>query len=180
MTMNKLWLAPHPDDETLFGAFTLMREKPLVLIVTDSWVQFNRGETCTAEDRWQETLEAMKMLGCPVVRGGIRDDVIDEWMVRNLLSKFDNFDMVYAPAIQGGNPHHDLIGKIARDIWTGDKVRYYTTYTKENLYTKGTEEVVPTPEELALKEKALACYKSQLKINKPHFDAVLGRSEWYL
>src|SRR5690606_38099756 len=28
----RIFISPHPDDETLFGAYTLMREKPLVVI----------------------------------------------------------------------------------------------------------------------------------------------------
>jgi len=32
----KLLLSPHNDDECLFAAYTLMREKPLVIVVTDS------------------------------------------------------------------------------------------------------------------------------------------------
>jgi hypothetical protein len=46
----KVFLSPHHDDETLFGAFTLLRERPLVVIVTDSYVQFNRGDGITNDD----------------------------------------------------------------------------------------------------------------------------------
>jgi LmbE family N-acetylglucosaminyl deacetylase len=176
----KLFISPHNDDESLFGAFTLLREKPVVLIVTDSWIQFNRGEEVTADQRWQETQEAMKILGCPVIRGGIRDDVIDEWMVRNLLEKFVGFDEVYAPmVIVNGNPHHNLVGKVAMEVF-GDKLKRYVTYAKHSLYMAGEEEVKPTPEEIELKNKAFECYPSQLKINGPHFEAVRGRSEWFI
>lgn len=175
----KLFLSPHNDDAVLFGCFTLLREKPLVLTVTDSWIQFNRGETCTAEDRWKEDVEAMKVLGCSIIRGGIRDDVGDDWAVRNLLQKFSNFDTVYAPAVMGGNPHHDLIGKIAGEIF-GDKCKHYTTYTRTNLHPEGTEEVVPTLDEILLKNEATLKFKSQLAINGPHFEAVKGKSEWFI
>ena len=171
-----LWLSPHNDDETLFGAFTLMREKPLVVIVTDSWIQFNRGESCTADDRWLETLGAMGYAGCSVFRGGIRDDVIDEDAVRNLLMRFVGFKTVYAPAVIGGNPHHDLIGKVAGDLFRNN-IEFYTTYTKENLWVPGIKEVVPTPEEIETKDLMMKCYISQLRINGPHFDAVRGKAE---
>ena len=47
-----IFLAPHNDDETLFAAYTLMRYKPFVIIVTDSFIQPERGDTgCTAEIR---------------------------------------------------------------------------------------------------------------------------------
>lgn len=177
----KLFIAPHNDDETLFGAFTLMREKPLVVIVTDSFVQQNRGENVTADQRWEETLEAMKILGCPVLRLGIRDDVIDEWMVKDKLGRFANFERIYAPAVQGGNPHHDLIGEAAKYLF-GSRATQYSTYSKDALYIPGTFELVPTPEELDLKNKALECYKSQLALDatRPHFEAVKGKSEWYI
>ena len=177
--MKSLFLAPHNDDETLFGAFTLLREKPLVAIVTDSWIQFNRGEEVTADQRWQETVQAMKTLDCPVVRLGVRDDIIDEWAVKEKLSRFTNFDVVYAPAIQGGNPNHDLISKVATEVF-GGKCKHYTTYTPTELYTTGNQEIVPTPQELELKNRAMESYISQLKINGPHFDAVRGKSEWLM
>ncbi len=177
----KLFLAPHSDDETLFGAYTLMREKPLVVIVTDSWLQFFRNTGITADQRWNETVEAMKILGCPVVRLGIRDDVIDEWSVKDKLCRFANFERIYAPAVQGGNPHHDLIGEVAKYLF-GSRATQYSTYSKDELYIKGSFELVPTPEEIELKNKALDCYVTQLNLEatKPHFEAVKGKSEWYI
>ena len=65
--MKSIFLAPHNDDEALFGSFTIIREKPLVVIITDSWIQPNRGEKgCDAETRWNETKKAMEILGAPV------------------------------------------------------------------------------------------------------------------
>jgi LmbE family N-acetylglucosaminyl deacetylase len=178
--MTSLFLAPHSDDEVLFGAFTLMREKPLVVIITDSYIQESRGDKITAFQRWEETRQAMTLLGCPVIRLGIRDDIIDEWEVENKLSRFANFDTVYAPAIQGGNTHHDIVGKVAQKLF--NNLKQYTTYTPVELWTKGSVEVTPTAEELQLKLKAMACYKSQIELpaTAPHFKAVEGRSEWYL
>jgi len=179
--MNKLFLAPHSDDETLFGAYTLMREKPLVVIVTDSWIQYFRDTGITADQRWNETVEAMKILGCPVIRLGIRDDVIDEWSVNDKLSRFVGFETVYAPAIQGGNPHHDLIGKVASKLFTTN-LTTYATYTTTDLHTTGSKEIIPTPEEIEMKNKALACYISQLNLpaTAPHFAAVRNLSEWLI
>ena len=39
----KLHLSPHNDDESLFAAYTLIREKPTVLIISDSDMQLDRG-----------------------------------------------------------------------------------------------------------------------------------------
>lgn len=178
----KLFISPHNDDETLFGAFTLMREKPLVVIVTDSYIQQNRGEDITPQQRFQETVNAMKILGCPVIRLGIRDDIINELAVMEKLACFKNFEMVYAPAIQGGNPHHDLVGKVALEVFK-HKIRQYCTYSATELYTTGVHEVAPYSEaESLIKAKALACYESQIQLpaTAPHFEAVKGKSEWLM
>ena len=175
-----LAIIPHNDDESLFLAFTLMREHPLVVIVTDSWMQYNRGTGITADLRWSETVKAMEILHCPVIRLGIRDDVIDEWFVRRELSKFVGFDKVYAPALQGGHTDHDVIAKVAKELFPS--CIQYMTYSPTDLYTIGSHEIKPTPEELQIKEKVLMCYESQysLSATKPHFEAVKGKSEWYI
>jgi LmbE family N-acetylglucosaminyl deacetylase len=177
----KLFIAPHNDDETLFGAYTLIREKPLVVIVTDSWIQFLRDTGVTADQRWNETVEAMKILGCPVIRLGIRDDVIDEWAVKDKLSRFVGFETIYSPAIQEGSPHHDLVSKVAQELF-GDKVKLYSTYAKGQFCTPGTIEIKPTPEEIELKNKALDCYVSQVNLpsTAQHFISVRNLSEWFI
>ena len=177
-----LFIAPHNDDEALFGAFTLMREKPLVVVVTDSYIQPNRGEVgCSARERREETSKAMKLVGCPVYFAGIRDDIIDNMDVINLLCSLEGFEKVYAPAIQGGNPQHDMIGNMAIQVF-GDKLVQYTTYTKTELWTPGNIEIVPTEEEKDLKNKMLDCYTSQinLRATAPHFLAVRNKSEWLI
>ncbi len=174
----KLFISPHSDDAVLFGAFTLMREKPLVLTVTDSFIQSNRGDDITWEQRRQEDISAMQILGCSIIFGGLRDDIIDEWGVNHLLEKFANFDTIYAPAVQGGNPQHDLIGKIAKEVF-GDKVKQYSTYANGEWFTTGTEEVTGDHE---LKNKALECYRSQINLpaTAPHFEGAGGRPEWFI
>lgn len=177
-----LFISPHNDDETLFGAFTLMREKPLVLMMTDSYIQPNRGEKgCSARERREETLAALKLIGCPVVFAGLRDDALDTNSILGILSSFDGFEKVYAPAVQGGNPQHDMIGEMARQVFY-DKLVFYTTYSKEELWTKGDIEVVPTLEELGLKNRMLECYTSQLYLpaTRPHFLAIKDKSEWLI
>ena len=179
--MKKLFLSPHDDDNTLFGAFTCLREKPTVLVVMDSWVQPMRGEVgCDATTRAHETEAACKILGCEVERVGLHDDKATEWDIEwALKNKYTDYDVVYAPALQGGNKHHDMVSNAATEVF-GDKVIYYTTYTKTELWTTGELEVGPTETELALKKAALVCYASQLNLSatRPHFDAVEGKSEW--
>lgn len=174
---TKILLAPHNDDEALFASFICLREKPLIVVVTDSWIQYNRGDKITAEERREESRAAATVLGCSIYFMGIRDDEITADILGPELRKL-NADLVYAPAIQGGNKHHDLIGRLAFECFKN--VVQYATYAKNELYTTGEIEVRPTERELELKNKALYCYKTQLSHpwTKPHFDAVDGKSEW--
>ncbi len=181
--MKKLFLSIHDDDAILFAAFTCMREKPLVLTVLDSYVQPNRGEVgCDAEIRAKETEEALKVLGCEGQRLLLRDDTVDQELIElNLgFSWWKDYEVIYAPALQGGNKHHDMVSRAALNVFGRNKVIFYPTYTKSELYTTGELEVVPTEAERELKDKATACYVSQLNLpsTKPHFDAVAGKNEW--
>jgi len=180
--MSSVIISPHNDDESLFAAYTCIRERPLIVVVTDSYIQPNRGDRgCSAQERFEETCRAGSIMGCPVISLGLRDDTLDVELVQRALSKIRGFGTVYAPAIQGGNWQHDLIGKCALEVF-GEGVRQYTTYTKTELWTKGNIEIVPTEEEKAIKNKALACYQSQLNLNstRPHFIAVINKSEWLM
>ncbi len=121
----------------------------------------------------------IKMLECDEGRLMLRDDDVVEYEIDLRLANYADYDVVYAPALQGGNKHHDMVCRAAERVF-GNKVIHYTTYTRTELWTEGELEVKPTEEELELKNKALECYQSQLKLpsTAPHFDAVLGRSEW--
>lgn len=166
-----IFLSPHNDDESLFGAFTLLRVKPLVVIVTDSFKQpWTNWIT-----RRNETLKAAKILGVEVCFLGIPDKDLTEEILQEKLQYFLP-ERVFAPT--GSHKDHDLVRKVAKELW-GDKVNYYTTYEGTNYHIARGFEVVPTIEEIELKNKALDCYTSQLTKNAPHFDAVRGKSEYY-
>ena len=125
----------------------------------------------------------MKILGASVIRLGIPDFQLDYHQFGNFLqNSLGEFDTIYAPAIQEGNPHHDIIGRACMAVF-GDKVKQYSTYAKGEFFTKGNIEIVPTEEEYELKKKAVACYKSQwnLPSTKPHLEASIeAKSEWLM
>lgn len=100
----KLLLSPHNDDESLFAAYTLIREKPTVLIITDSDMQLDRG--ISAAQRKEESRRACETLGVPVRFLGLKDGSVKEDDLRQLLLPFteQEWDCVYAPAIEGGHP----------------------------------------------------------------------------
>lgn len=80
----KLFLSPHNDDETLFGAFTIMREKPLVVVVFDSYIQVARGaEWCDWKTRRQETARAMIALGQFSHYALDRDELPDDRLIES-------------------------------------------------------------------------------------------------
>jgi LmbE family N-acetylglucosaminyl deacetylase len=174
-------LSPHCDDEALFCSYSLMRLRPLVVICTESWIQYERGDiSCDAETRRKETIAAMKLIGCPVVFLGIKDTELTEDILRERLKGF-NPETIYVPAIQGGNPHHDIVGKVGLELF-GKACERYTTYSNTELYTTGGWEIRPTHTEMELKNRMLDCYVSQINLpsTAPHFTAVRNKSEWLL
>lgn len=179
MASTKILLAPHNDDEHLFASYTIQRDKPLVVIVTDGYIQGNRGDGITAEQRREESRNAAKLLGYEVVFLGIKDTELTPEKLEFALSHL-KADVVFAPAIQGGNGQHDMIGQVANKVFPN--VVHYTTYTRTELWTTGETEIIPTQEEIDLKNKALDCYQSQINLGStaPHFFAVRGRSEFYV
>lgn len=174
----KLFVSPHNDDEALFGAFTILRENPLVVVVFDSWNQWNRGTGITAEQRRAETLAAAEILGFKVEFMGFRDDeppgVLE---LAEALKKYGEPEMVYAPAIEdGGNKDHNLVGYATGRAF--QNVRRYLTYT-----TSGKSIGAPVPCEpdwVCAKIKALACYETQMRLpsTAPHF--LRDQREWYV
>lgn len=165
----KIFLSPHNDDETLFGAYTIMREKPLVVIITDSHIQEDRGELyCDWITRRKETLKAMKIIGAEVAFLGIPDSKISETEIRmaliNVLEIGDPKELkVFAPMIEGGNPIHDMVGKVAGEMF--ENVEYYSTYTKTRAYPEADIEIKPTDHEWLTKLKMLECYNSQKNLH---------------
>ena len=179
MKIKNLLLAPHNDDEALFTSYIILKFKPLVVIVTDAVkYELKFGSMSGIMVRRKESEEAMKILGAKIEFLGIPDTGL---YIDNLVVNLEDFEVtgkVFAPALQQGHPDHDVVSLAADKVW-GDKVIYYSTYTKENLTPEGALAIIPTKKEEDLKNKALACYISQLKINKPHFDAVKGKPEFY-
>jgi SAM-dependent methyltransferase len=72
----------------------------------------------------------------------------------------------------------------AATIFGKERLRCYSTYAKLSQYYQpdlrpvGTTEVEWTRPEYELKQRALAYYASQLRVNAIHFRAVEGQSEW--
>jgi LmbE family N-acetylglucosaminyl deacetylase len=157
-----------------------MREKPLVIIVTDSDAHLADG--VTAQQRREESRRACELLGVPVVFLGLKDGTLDQQKddLKRRLEPFASqpWTHVYAPAIQGGHTDHDAVGDVVSSMFS--PVSYYATYAAGECFTPIGREIVPTQEEIDLKNKALDCYPSQIRLARDNsrFDVVRGRSEY--
>lgn len=156
----KLFLSPHNDDAALFGAFTILREAPLVVTVFDSHVQAARGTGITMARRRDEDRAALAILGAPVMFMGLSDaEPSADLLERALRGFFGQPEMVYAPAVEStGHPHHNLVGEVARRVF--ERVTYYMTYTPAGKSVG--KPVDHEPAWVLRKLKALACYESQI------------------
>lgn len=181
-------ISPHDDDAALFCGITCIRERPTVIVVTDSYVQPARGDVgCSAEERAAETRRAHDILGCPTLRLGLHDDTLTREQVQEALGRVLPPQVqatIYVPALEGGHEHHDMVAQAAANVFGPEKLSCYSTYSKlsqyrdADLHPVGTNEIEWTREEYDKKLEALRCYESQWRVNRPHFQAVLGRSEW--
>ena len=164
----QVFLSPHSDDEILFGAYTIMREKPLVVIVTHATMQGDNGD-----ERAMESYRAMKMLGASVMFLGIDEDKLTEMTLFEKLVFLNEADSlkIWVPEYEeDGNPHHNLVNRVARQMFP--EVKTYKTYTGLEDRTVG-EEVIPTEDELALKKQAMQCYRTQIENpNTVHYFSV--------
>jgi hypothetical protein len=171
-------LSPHPDDESLFASIICQRYHPTVVIVTDSFRQWDTYKI-TAHQRREETLRACDWLGVEVIFMGVADHALElhyHSIVEFIQGKMD--DILFVPALQKGHRDHNTVASMGE--WMGGEVKviHYSTYSDKNNWHDPIPgiELVPTPEELAIKKKALACYTSQHPI-MPHFQN-FSASEW--
>jgi len=170
--MTALFLAPHNDDEILFGSFTLLRHQPHVVICFRSFrmadPHYPGGQPVDYETRERETQAAMDLLGCDWTQLVFRDDqegqsyALKRWFELNKEWSFDGDpDVVFAPAYEeGGQFQHNEVALAAQDAF-GERVVQYLTYTAEGR-SSGGREVEFEPEWVELKLRALACYRSQI------------------
>ena len=149
----KILLAPHFDDECLFAAYTLLREKPLVVFCFPDVDR--HGDPIV---RRSESVEALGVLGCTSGEVLRADDLRE-----GLATRFADVEVqhVWAPLPEpDGNSHHNIVGEVASELWP-DRVTFYATYTSEGRTTRGERVRRPDAWE-ALKRDALGCYRSQL------------------
>lgn len=177
--MTAVLFAPHQDDESLFAAHVCLRDRPLVVVVLRSHAQGWQG--VTAEEREAETAAATAVLGCEYEQWPY-PDIDPPWgQVEERMQKLGEEmgpGRVWAPAydfdanghVPFGLPerygvlHHDYVGLLAERVF-GDRVRFYQTYTRWGGRVREGERVPLSPAEAAVKEKALRCYATQIRLD---------------
>ena len=167
---KKILFASHNDDEALFCAYTIMREKPLVIVCFDSYVQ----DWTNWEERRKESEQAVAILGAEVDFLGLsdKDDTKDD--LREAMQYY-KADKVWA--CTGSHKHHKWLGEVARELWP--ECTLCSTYEGDNFHVETDWEIQPTLREMELKEMALDCYKTQHEKNRSHFEK-LKESEYYV
>lgn len=162
-----LLLDPHGDDAVLFAAFTLLRHRPNVIVCLTSQVQENRGGP-TAAIRERETSDALGELGIyEWEQWRVKDDRPDWVAVTRLMEdakKAYEPEIVFAPEFEvGGHEHHNAIAEIAARVFGPDRVQSYLTYVRGSARSDWGTEVVPEPEWIGWKHRALSCFTSQIR-----------------
>lgn len=176
--MKALFISPHDDDATLFGAFSVMADDCDVLVVYDSYVQVARGaEWCDKETRERETVESLAELGISkekIFRARLRDDAVYPDF-EPAIQGIHGYDRFYVPkhADEGHAQHNDVnhwVMAAIKKLTPPRSVLFYGTYTPAGkmVLARG---VVPTPEMIQRKLRALACYGSQIRLEncRDHF-----------
>lgn len=159
--MQKVLLSPHNDDAELFACFTLLREKPHVVVCMRCDYNADPMYGAPHDVRERETMRSLNLLGVTWEQWDISETRPD-WaeMERRICGlRKRGYTRAWVPMVElsGGHPHHDRIGAMSLAVWP-DAARYCTY----SLAGKSIGIEVPYhPRWVAAKLRALACYQSQ-------------------
>lgn len=169
---SRVFFAPHNDDETLFGAFTILRYQPTVVVCLASYRQEATygGPVAAGLARTAETGRAMEELGVADWYQWPYSDAEPDWgSVEAAMRAFDRDrepEVVFAPAVEGGgHEQHNAIGELAAKVFEG-RVVSYLTYRRGHLRTQSANPATFKPEWVQKKLRALACYGSQIALRQ--------------
>jgi LmbE family N-acetylglucosaminyl deacetylase len=183
-----LVLAPHPDDEVVGCAIAARRAaadgaKLFVLYLTTGlperrllWPWARASHAARVARRRDEALAAAVLLRIEPVGFGawaartLRNHLPDAAALIEATMRRHRIDRIWAPAYEGGHQDHDavnlLAAGLARRVLVTEFAEYHNaagrTASQAFIAPNGTERVLTlTPEEQALKRRALALYRSE-------------------
>lgn len=135
----KIFLAPHCDDEILFGLDILVEEKPLVIIITHATEQGDNGY-----ERALESYRAIKDLGLSICYLQIMENELTDEVLEKKLEPFKTEGTVYVPDTSD-NEQHNLVKRVAEKIF--NNISYYNNYlngvvNKETDYPELKKEIL--------------------------------------
>jgi LmbE family N-acetylglucosaminyl deacetylase len=139
----KILLAPHADDETLFACYTLLRERPLVILCLPGAPRHGSPEVRPRRWRYSDVAGSASPT-CPTSRK--RSD--------------DSARLTSSHRCRRPTETVNTTSLASSLRASGRAVTFYTTYTSSSRTTLG----YPVPAEPSwpeLKRRALACYESQ-------------------
>lgn len=180
-----LFLAPHNDDEALFGAYLIQQHRPHVVVCFRSAKQ----GADTWEVREQETSRALDYLGVEEWEQLPHPDTLGVADARSALAVdlarlglTHEPQTVFAPWPEpDGHEQHNIVGELANLIFGPERVVHYTTYGRGRGRTVGRREIDPWDgQQIAAKLAALSCYVSQIAepSTRPWFTSLLDLREW--
>jgi LmbE family N-acetylglucosaminyl deacetylase len=175
--MSAILFAPHGDDESLFAAYTCMRERLHVIVCSQD------ANPDVRRKRSIETTNAISILGCSHQEWPMSAADINWNQARELAQAWAKMDppRVYAPAVHPqGHEQHNRVGELALEVY-GDKVIPYCTYAPRGQRQIGEIEVIPSADEISRKLRAIACYRTQIENppTRPWFFDLLDLREWH-
>lgn len=190
--MTSVFVSPHDDDQVLFGAFTLLREKPIVVIVYDSYVQPSRGLPGTEwHIRAAESEAACHILGCDDVRRLRFSDANNTVTASQIRSRLGEVaggladKVLYYPAQEvDGHAQHNLVSLACFRGMAAEDDREYLTYTRNGGKSAwGRPVEIEDPAWIRRKLQALAHFDSQFNLDPkmgcwPHF--LRDQREYYV
>ncbi len=152
--MRSIFFAPHSDDECLFGAFTLLKYQPTVVICFPS-----SGDYGSTEERFNESVAAGLNLGVSDVR---------QWDGTDLSRKMIQIkqelrpDVVWVPSLIASHKDHVAVCQAGELIFPG-RVRHYETYSGGSKDRYLPPAPIDDPWWPAVKHFALTKYESQIR-----------------
>lgn len=170
--MRSIFFAPHSDDECLFGAFTLLKYQPTVVICFPS-----SGDYGDTKERFNESVAACMNLGVSDVRQWMGGDLIEQ--MQDIRAELDP-GTVWVPAPAAAHPEHNAVREWALNVFSPESTYWYNTYVLDvhGQPKKQTEiirvkavnghvgyrwpNVVDDPKWIAIKHFALTKYQTQI------------------